>query len=176
MLDAVRAASVAERCAAIAQMMAASLRNGGKILACGNGGSSADAMHFCEELTGRDRGDRPALAAIACTDPGHLTCTANDYGYDRVFSRWVEALGAKGDVLIALTTSGQSRNVLRAIEAAGERGLIRVALLGGDGGVIRGLCEHEIVVPGTTADRIQELHMLLLHAMIGEIERQLGVA
>ncbi|MAY75567.1 MAG: phosphoheptose isomerase [Phycisphaerae bacterium] len=165
-----------ERVGRIAATIADSLRAGGKVMACGNGGSSADAMHFCEELTGRYRGDRPALGAIACVDPGHLTCTANDYGYEMVFSRWVEALGRPGDVLVALTTSGKSRNVLRAVEAAGAIGMKRVAMLGGDGGVLRGLCEHEIVAPGGTADRVQELHMLMLHCVIGEIERRLGVA
>lgn len=149
------------------------LRAGGMVLACGNGGSAADAMHFCEELTGRYRADRPAIPAIACVDPGHLTCAANDYGYEFVFSRWVEALGRRGDVLVVLSTSGNSRNVLRAVDRARERGLLTVALLGKGGGVLRGLCDHEIVAPGETADRIQELHMLALHTIVGGVERAL---
>lgn len=146
---------------------------GGKILACGNGGSSADAMHFCEELTGRYRENRPAIAAIACVDAGHITCTANDYGYEFVFSRWVEALGREGDVLVALSTSGSSRNVLRAVEAARDGGVLTVGLLGKGGGVLRGLCDFDLVAPGETADRIQELHMLALHTLVGALERRL---
>lgn len=157
----------------IADAIADRLRDGGKILACGNGGSAADAMHFCEELTGRYREDRPPIAAVACVDPGHLTCTANDYGFDKVFSRWVEGLGAPTDVLVALSTSGNSRNVLRALDKAREHGLLTVSLLGRGGGVMRGLCDHEIVVPGDTADRIQELHMLALHTLVGAVERRL---
>jgi D-sedoheptulose 7-phosphate isomerase len=164
------ASAVLER---ISLAIAERLRAGGTVLACGNGGSAADAMHFCEELTGRYRADRPAIPAIACVDPGHLTCTANDYGYESVFSRWVEALGRRGDVLIALSTSGNSRNVLRAVDRARERGLLTVALLGKGGGVLRGLCDHEIIVPGETADRIQELHMLALHTIVGGLERAL---
>lgn len=170
------ASSAARGVERLARAVAGSLRAGGKVMACGNGGSAADAMHLCEELTGRYRGDRPALAALACTDPGHLTCVGNDYGFDQVFARWVKALGRPGDVLIVLSTSGKSRNILLAAEAARDLNMTRAALLGKDGGVLRGLCEHEILVPGTTADRIQELHMLLLHALIGQVERELGVA
>lgn len=164
------------RVAAIAETISATLRAGGRVLACGNGGSLADAVHFCEELTGRYRADRPALAAIACSDPGHITCAANDFGYERVFSRWVEALGRPGDVLIVLSTSGNSPNLLRAVESARERGLTRAALLGRGGGVLAGQCEHQVIVPGRTADRIQELHMLILHAVVGAVERRLGLA
>lgn len=157
----------------IALAIAERLRAGGTVLACGNGGSAADAMHFCEELTGRYRADRPAIPAVACVDPGHLTCVANDFGYEFVFSRWVEALGRRGDVLVTLSTSGNSRNVLRAVDLAKNRGLLTVALLGRGGGVLRGLCDHEIIVPGETADRIQELHMLALHTIVGGVERAL---
>lgn len=149
---------------------------GGKILACGNGGSCADAMHFCEELTGRYRADRPALPAIACADPTHLTCVGNDYGFDAIFSRWVEALGKPGDALIVLSTSGNSQNAINAVEAAAEIGLRTVALLGKGGGGLAGRCDHEWIVPGDTADRIQEIHMLILHALIGRIEATLGHA
>ncbi len=166
-------AETSARLERIADAMAERVRAGGKILACGNGGSSADAMHFCEELTGRYRDNRPAIAAVACVDAGHITCTANDYGYEHVFSRWVEALGREGDVLVAMSTSGSSRNVLRAVEAARERGVLTVGLLGKGGGVLRGLCDFDLMAPGETADRIQELHMLALHTLVGAIERRL---
>ncbi|MBL9031722.1 MAG: SIS domain-containing protein [Phycisphaerae bacterium] len=144
---------------------------GHKILVCGNGGSACDAMHFAEELTGRFRDERPPLAAIACTDPGHLTCTANDFGFEHVFARWVRALGRSGDVLVVLSTSGNSPNILAALEAGSALGLRTVALLGKDGGRARSLAELSIVVPGDSSERIQELHMLLLHAVVDGIER-----
>ena len=164
----------AEKLERIADRLAGALASGGKVLACGNGGSSADAMQFCEELTGRFRDDRPPIAAIACTDPGHITCTANDYGFEHVFSRWVHALGREGDVLIVLSTSGNSRNILRAVDAAKETGLVVICLLGKGGGVLKGLGDHEIIAPGETSDRIQELHMLALHALVLGIERRLS--
>jgi D-sedoheptulose 7-phosphate isomerase len=146
---------------------------GNKVLACGNGGSACDAMHFCEEFTGRYRQDRPPLPAIALTDPGHITCTANDYGFEHVFSRAVEAFGKPGDVLVLLSTSGNSANIVKAAESAKTKGLTTFALLGKDGGRLRGRCDHEILAPGDTADRIQELHMLILHAVIEGVERNL---
>ena len=166
----VRDEAAMARLSSVANELADALLDGGKILACGNGGSACDAMHFCEELTGRYREDRPALAAIACVDPGHLTCTANDYGFDFVFSRWVEALGSEQDVLVVLSTSGNSANVLNAAEAANAIGMKTVALLGKNGGKLRGLCDHEWVVPGETSDRIQELHMLILHTLVEGVE------
>ena len=165
----------ADRIAAVAGVLAFVLRSGGRILAVGNGGSACDAMHFCEELTGRFRGDRRPLAAMACTDPGHITCTANDFGFEHVFSRWVLAHGREGDALIVLSTSGNSRNVLRAVEAAGSINMTRVALLGQGGGVLTGLCEHQWIVPGETSDRIQEIHMLILHILVEAIEVELGL-
>jgi D-sedoheptulose 7-phosphate isomerase len=160
---------------AFADVLAERLRvgGGGKVMACGNGGSACDAMHFCEELTGRFRKERPALAAIACIDPGHITCTANDYGFDQIFSRWVEALGRTGDVLIVLSTSGNSPNIVNAINAAKDRGMVTAAFLGRDGGQCQSLADHEWIVPGEQSDRIQELHMLLLHVLVEAVERRL---
>ncbi len=158
----------------VAGAIAGALEAGAKVLAIGNGGSACDAAHFCEELTGRFRDDREPLAAIACTDAGYLTCAANDYGYDEVFSRWVRALGRPGDVLIAMSTSGNSENVVRAVSAACERELTVVTLLGKGGGRLLDAGTHQWIVPGDTADRIQELHMLLLHTLILGIERSLA--
>jgi D-sedoheptulose 7-phosphate isomerase len=173
-LDAFATDATADRLERIADDLAACLGAGGKILACGNGGSLADAMHFCEELTGRFREDRPPYGAIACTDAGHITCTANDYGFEHIFSRWVRGLGRPGDALVALSTSGNSANIVRAVDAANERGMTVVCLLGKGGGVLTGLGRHEIIAPGPTADRIQELHMLALHALVLGIERRLA--
>jgi len=158
----------------LANVIAQSVQSGGKVLAIGNGGSCADAIHFCEELTGRYRKDRPSIPAIVCADPGHITCTANDYGFDQVFSRWVEGLGNENDVLIAMSTSGNSANVIKAVEAAKSQGLHVALLLGKDGGKLAAQGETEFIAPGETADRIQELHMLALHALVGAIERALG--
>lgn len=156
--------------------LASCFARGNKVLICGNGGSLCDATHFAEELTGRFRKDRPALAAVAISDPGHITCAANDFGFDRVFSRGVEALGRPGDVLIALSTSGKSANVRLALEAARARGMFTVALLGRDGGECVGLADLAIVVPGSTSDRIQELHMVILHTLVEGVESRLGYA
>jgi D-sedoheptulose 7-phosphate isomerase len=160
----------------VAALIAGAIRAGGKVLICGNGGSLADATHFAEELTGRFRKDRPALPAIAIAEPGHLTCTANDFGYDRVFSRGVEALGKTGDVLIVLSTSGNSANIVEAVKTARTKGLRTVALTGKGGGALKGSCDQELLVPGQTADRIQELHMLILHTLVEGIERAMGYA
>lgn len=160
----------------VSATLAASLKAGGKLLICGNGGSAADAMHFAEELTGRFRKERPPIAAIACTDAGHITCTANDYGYEHVFARWVTALGRKGDVLIVLSTSGNSKNIARAVDAAKAAGLGTVALLGKGGGSLKGTCDHEWIVQGEQADRIQEVHMVVLHTLIEGVEHELGYA
>jgi D-sedoheptulose 7-phosphate isomerase len=149
-------------------------RSGGKVLACGNGGSMADAMHFCEEWTGRFRKERPSLPALALSDPTHLTCVANDYGFERVFERQVNALGKPGDVLLVLTTSGESPNLALAVQAAKGRGMHVVGFLGRGGGALRPLCDVSLVAPGETSDRIQELHMLVLHVVIEAVEDRLG--
>jgi D-sedoheptulose 7-phosphate isomerase len=153
---------------------AATLERGGRLLSCGNGGSMCDAMHFAEEWTGRFRGDRRALPAVAFSDPSQLTCIANDFGYDEVFARHVEALGAEGDLLVALSTSGNSPNVLRAVEVARERGLKTVALLGKGGGELLDRVDVPILVPhAATSDRIQEVHIKVLHIVIEAVERRL---
>lgn len=156
-------------------LLAASIRAGGKILAVGNGGSSCDAAHFAEELTGRFRGDRAPIAALACTDVGHVTCTANDYGFAHVFARWVRALARPGDCVILLSTSGASENILLAAHAAREARATSIALLGKGGGALKGRCDIEVIVPGATSDRIQELHMLVLHAWCEGLEHELGM-
>lgn len=155
-----------------AELIAASLKNGGKVLTCGNGGSLCDAQHFAEELSGRYRQDRPALAAIALTEASHMTCVANDYGFEFVFSRFVQALGRRGDVLLAISTSGNSPNILNAAEAARAAGMKVVSLTGKNGGKLADLSDIEIRVPHFGfADRIQEVHIKAIHIMILLIEK-----
>jgi D-sedoheptulose 7-phosphate isomerase len=154
-------------------LMSDSLKAGGKIISCGNGGSMCDAMHFAEELSGRYRENRPAMAAISISDPSHLSCVANDYGYEFVFSRYLEALGKPGDVLLAISTSGNSPNVLKAAEAARNMGIIVAGLTGKDGGKLAGLCDAEVRVPWFGyADRIQEIHIKAIHSLIDFIEKE----
>ena len=161
-----------DRIAQAAELFAASLTAGGKALTCGNGGSLCDAQHFAEELSGRYRQDRRALAAIALTEASHMTCVANDFGFEFVFSRFVEALGRPGDVLLAISTSGNSPNILRAAEAARAAGLKVVSLTGKDGGQLAGLSDVEIRVPHFGfADRIQEVHIKVIHILIMLIEK-----
>ena len=156
-----------------ADVLAACFRNGGKALSCGNGGSMSDAMHFAEEWSGRYRSERPPLPAIAFSDPGHMSCVANDYGFAEVFARQVQALGREGDVLLMLSTSGNSPNLLRAAEEAKLRGVTTVGLLGKGGGALLPLCDIPIIVPGSTSDRIQELHIKIIHIVIESVEREL---
>lgn len=157
--------------AAAGEAMASSISAGGKVISCGNGGSMCDAMHFAEELTGRYRDDRKALPALSISDPSHLSCVGNDHGFEFVFARFVEALGRPGDVLLAISTSGKSPNVLRAAEAAKEAGMTVVGLTGKDGGPLAALCDVEVRVPWSGyADRIQEVHIKCIHAFIDHIE------
>ncbi|MBR9789301.1 MAG: D-sedoheptulose 7-phosphate isomerase [Vibrionaceae bacterium] len=159
---------------AAAKMIADSFKQEGKVLSCGNGGSHCDAMHFAEELTGRYRDNRPGYAGIAISDPSHLSCVSNDFGYDFVFSRYVEAVGRKGDVLFGLSTSGNSGNILKAIEAAKAKGMKTIALTGKDGGKMAGLADVEIRVPHFGyADRIQEVHIKIIHIIIQLIEKEM---
>ncbi|EJC6736007.1 phosphoheptose isomerase [Vibrio vulnificus] len=159
---------------AAAKMIAESFKQDGKVLSCGNGGSHCDAMHFAEELTGRYRENRPGYAGIAISDPSHLSCVSNDFGYDYVFSRYVEAVGRKGDVLFGLSTSGNSGNILKAIAAAKAKGMKTIALTGKDGGKMAGLADVEIRVPHFGyADRIQEVHIKIIHIIIQLIEKEM---
>ena len=155
------------------QVMVDALKNGHKIMSCGNGGSMCDAMHFAEELSGRFRNDRKALAAISISDPSHISCVANDYGFEFIFSRYVEAIGNKGDLLLGISTSGNSKNVILAFEAAKKKGLKTVALTGKTGGILAGIADLEIRAPQTEyADRAQEIHIKVIHALIDGIEKE----
>jgi len=160
-----------------AGLVAAALSQGGKLMLCGNGGSAADSQHIAAELTGRFVDDRRPLAALALsTDTSALTCIANDYSFDEVFSRQVTGLGRKGDCLLAISTSGNSRNVLRAADAARAAGISVIGLLGRDGGALRALCDVAIVVPSATTARIQEAHIFIGHALCALVEAALGLS
>ncbi len=153
------------------RLMVDSINNGGKIISCGNGGSLCDAMHFAEELTGRYRDNRKAIAAISISDASHMSCVANDYGYDFVFSRYLEAIGRKGDVLLAISTSGNSKNILEAIKVAKANGITVIGLTGKTGGEMANLCDIEIRAPYSDyADRAQEIHIKIIHSLIDYIE------
>ena len=154
-----------------AEMMRDVFEREGRIFSCGNGGSLCDAVHFAEECTGKFRSDRKPLPAIALGDAGHITCTANDFGFAEVFARPLLALGQPGDLLIVLSTSGNSENVVRAAAAAKSRGMQVFGLLGGDGGDLKQHCDICLIAPGNTADRIQEIHIKVLHILIEHIER-----
>lgn len=157
-----------------ANVIAESLHLGGKVISCGNGGSHCDAMHFAEELTGRYRDNRKAFAAIAISDPSHISCTANDFGFEFIFSRYIEGLGKSNDVLFAISTSGNSSNILRAIEAAKNTGMKIILLSGKDGGKMKGLADVEVIVPHFGfADRIQEVHIKIIHIIILLIEKMM---
>lgn len=159
--------------AAAAEVMIATLRAGGTIYSCGNGGSMSDAMHFAEELTGRYRQNRLGLSAAAISDPGHISCVANDFGYEYIFSRYLEARARTGDCLLAISTSGSSRNVIKAAEFAVANGVKVVSLTGAAGSALGGLATVDLAVGGSRfADRIQEVHIKVIHTLIELIERE----
>lgn len=155
----------------VAKALADTFLKGNKVLICGNGGSNCDALHFAEEFTGRFRGDRRALPAIAISDSSHITCVGNDYGFDYIFSRGVEAYGKEGDMFFGISTSGNSSNVIKAVEVAKTMGMKTCVLLGKDGGKLKGMCDYEFIIPGKTSDRVQEIHMMILHIIIEGVER-----
>ncbi|MCG8306419.1 MAG: D-sedoheptulose 7-phosphate isomerase [Cytophagales bacterium] len=156
-----------------AGMMAFSIENGGKIMTCGNGGSNCDAMHFAEELTGKFRKDRRALPAMAMSDTSHITCVGNDYGFEHIFSRYVEGLGRPGDVLLGISTSGNSPNVINAALAAKKKKMKVVVLTGKNGGKLAEIADIEIRVPHMGfSDRIQEIHIKIIHILIYLIEQK----
>ncbi|WP_392558348.1 D-sedoheptulose 7-phosphate isomerase [Orbus mooreae] len=159
---------------AAALLLTNSFKQGGKVLSCGNGGSHCDAMHFAEELTGRYRENRPSYPAIAISDVSHISCVGNDFGFDAIFSRYVEGVGQKGDVLLGISTSGNSANVIKAINTAKAKGMKVIALTGKDGGKINGLADVEIRVPHFGyADRVQEIHIKVIHILILLIEQEM---
>lgn len=158
----------------IAAVIADAFSERRRLLTCGNGGSLCDAMHLAEEFSGRFRQDRAPLPAIALSDPAHMSCVANDYGYEHVFSRQVEALGHPGDVIVLLSTSGNSPNCVRAAEAARKREMVVIGCLGPQGGRVGPLCDIVLSAPCEGSDRIQELHMLALHAIIESVEGRLA--
>ena len=156
------------------KIMVHALHKGGKLISCGNGGSMGDAMHFAEELSGFFRDRRPAIAAIAISDPSHITCTANDLGFEHIFSRFIEAMGKQGDVLLAISTSGSSLNMIEAAKAAREKEMQIVALTGKGGGKLADLCDVEIRAPFSKySDRTQEIHIKIIHTLIHYIERNI---
>ncbi|MFY0688110.1 MAG: D-sedoheptulose 7-phosphate isomerase [Cyclobacteriaceae bacterium] len=158
-----------------AMLMVDTIHQNGKIISCGNGGSHCDAMHFAEELSGRFRADRRALPAISISDPTHMSCVANDYGFSQIFSRFVEGLGKAGDVLLVISTSGNSENIINAVNAAKNQNMKVIALTGNDGGKIASLVDTEIRVPHFGfSDRIQEVHIKIVHILISLIEEYVG--
>jgi D-sedoheptulose 7-phosphate isomerase len=156
------------------KILAEAFKKGNKVISCGNGGSMCDAMHFAEELSGRFRDDRKALPAVSISDPSHISCVANDYGYEKIFSRYIEALGHKGDVLFAISTSGNSKNILEAIAAARKKEMKIIGLTGKDGGAMKTLCDIEIRAPHSKySDRAQEIHIKVIHSLINFVEENI---
>ena len=167
--------AVLRQIAAAGQLLADTFATGGRAYSCGNGGSMCDAMHFAEELTGRFRDNRPGYAALAISDASHLSCVGNDYGYEQVFARFIEAHGREGDVLLAISTSGTSPNVLAAVAAAHQRGMKVIGLTGRQGAPLAEAADIAIVTAaGKYADRVQELHIKVIHILIELVERQLA--
>lgn len=162
-----------DRCNQFSEILIQCYRSEGTVFSCGNGGSHCDAMHFAEELTGRYRDNRRPLGALALGDPSHVTCVSNDYGFEEIFSRQLGGLGRRGDVLIGLSTSGNSPNVIKAVEVAKAKGMKSIGLLGKSGGKLKDLVDLAIVVPADTSDRVQEVHIKLIHTVIESVERDL---
>lgn len=162
-----------DKCVQFSQVLIDTFKKGGTVFSCGNGGSHCDAMHFAEEMTGRYRKDRRPLGALALGDASHVTCVSNDYGFQYIFSRQVEGLARPGDALIGLSTSGNSENVVQAFLAAKAKGVKTIALLGRDGGKLKDMADLAIVVPAQTSDRIQEVHIKLIHTVIETVEREI---
>ena len=149
-------------------------KRGNKVISCGNGGSMSDAMHFAEELSGRFRENRKPLPAISISDPSHITCVGNDFGFENIFSRYVEAIGNKGDILLAISTSGNSANIINAINVAAKKGMTVIGLTGKDGGKMAGICDIEIRAPHSKySDRAQEIHIKVIHSLIHFVENNL---
>ncbi len=161
------------KCEAFTDILHSTFTGGGNLFTCGNGGSHCDAMHFAEEWTGRYRKNRPAVGALALGDASHLTCVANDFGFEHIFERQLAGLGRKGDLLVGISTSGNSKNVILAFEVAKQKGLRTVGLLGKDGGHLKSMADLSIIVPGQTADRIQEMHIKIIHTVIEAVERRM---
>jgi D-sedoheptulose 7-phosphate isomerase len=161
------------KCVQFSDILIDAYQRGATVFSCGNGGSHCDAMHFAEEMTGRYRKDRRPLGALALGDASHVTCVSNDYGFKFIFARQVEGLARKGDVLIGLSTSGNSENVIQAMEVAQAKGVKTIALLGKGGGKMKDLADLSIIVPAETSDRIQEIHIKLIHTVIETVERKL---
>lgn len=171
--DFINDSSQLDRCGQFSHLLIETFRSGGHLFTCGNGGSHCDAMHFAEEWTGRYRKDRKPMGAIALGDASHTTCVGNDFGFDSIFSRQLEGLGREGDLLVGLSTSGNSPNVIRAIEMARNMKIRTVGLLGRDGGKIKDMCDLSITVPAKTSDRIQEMHIKIIHTVIETVEREI---
>ena len=162
-----------KKCADFSQILIDAYKAGATVFSCGNGGSHCDAMHFAEEMTGRYRKDRRPLGALAFGDASHVTCVSNDYGFKHIFARQLEGLARAGDVMIGLSTSGNSENVILAVEAAKKKGVKTIALLGKGGGKLKEMVDLAIVIPAETSDRIQEMHIKLIHTVIETVEREL---
>lgn len=158
---------------AIIDVLVQTCRNKNIIYSCGNGGSMADAIHFAEEMSGRFQDNRPGLPAIAISDPGHISCVGNDYGYEFIFSRFLESVAKENDVFFGVSTSGKSKNVIEAVKKAKELKVKTICLLGKDGGELKGLCDYSIVVPDQITHRIQEIHIQCIHNIIEGVEREI---
>lgn len=155
------------------ELLTETFNNDGRVMSCGNGGSLCDSMHFAEELTGRYRKDRAPLGATSIMDPSHISCVANDFGYEHIFSRFVEGWGRKGDTLLAISTSGNSANVIKAVQSSQAKGIKTIGLLGKTGGELKDMVDIPLIVPSQITDRIQEIHIKCIHIMIEGIERNL---